>query len=85
MGVVSIDREILLSQLSTVEQLGTASNSVERSSVMVCWKFAEISYHVELKWGRCQLRLRNPELMTMSTVEHLGTASNSVERSNVIV
>ncbi len=40
MDAVSIDRENLDSQLLTVEQLGTASNSVERSRDGLNWKTA---------------------------------------------
>ncbi len=46
------------------------------------WKFAEISYHVELRSGRCLPHSKILEywLSQLSTIEEVGTANNSVER-----
>ncbi len=51
------------------------------------WKFAEMSYHVELKTGRCLPYREIPEhwLSRLSTVEEVGAANNSAEQSSVIV
>ncbi len=78
-------------KLSTVKDLGTAKNSVERSSVIVWTRkqpldFAEMSYHVELRSGRClpHREIMRHWLSQLSTVAELVTAKNSVKRSSVI-